>query len=77
MAQICVPARAQMDQFLKNIVEEPGHATGASSEGKVGSGLKEALQVATEKAVGLTGRPNGYYDNPAIKSRTKTDKAAA
>ena len=67
VAQICAPARAQMDQFLRNIVEEPGRATGASSEGKVGSGLKEALQVATEKAVGLTGRPNGYYDNPAIK----------
>jgi hypothetical protein len=29
--------------------------------------LKQALQVATEKSVRLTGRPNGYFGNAAIK----------
>ena len=37
------------------------------SESKVDSGLKEALQVGTEKAVKITGRPNGYFGNEAIK----------
>ena len=34
---------------------------------KVDAGLKQALQVATEKSVSLTGRPNGYFSNQAIK----------
>jgi hypothetical protein len=29
--------------------------------------LKEALQVATGRSVSLTGRPNGYFSNAAIK----------
>jgi hypothetical protein len=61
------PAQAQMDQFLNNVVRETGHPAGAASDSKVGSGLKEALEVATEKAIGLTGRPNGYFGDAAIK----------
>ena len=34
---------------------------------KIGQGLKEALQVSTEKAVSLTGRTDGYLKNDAIK----------
>ncbi len=34
---------------------------------KIGSGLKEALHIATEQAVSLTGRPDGYFRNQAIK----------
>ena len=34
---------------------------------KVDAGLKQALKVATEKSVSLTGRPNGYFSNAAIK----------
>ena len=37
------------------------------SDEKVGSGLKEALQVGTENAVKLTGKPDGYFKNEAIK----------
>jgi hypothetical protein len=37
------------------------------SDGTVSAGLKEALQVATEKSVNLTGRPDGYFANAAIK----------
>jgi Protein of unknown function (DUF4197) len=33
----------------------------------IGSGLKEALSVGTQKAVRLVGKPGGYMDNEAIK----------
>jgi Protein of unknown function (DUF4197) len=37
------------------------------SDAKIASGLKEALQVGTQNAVSLTGRPDGYFQNAAIK----------
>jgi hypothetical protein len=37
------------------------------SDAKVAAGLKEALQLATERSVSLTGRPDGYFRNAAIK----------
>ncbi len=37
------------------------------SDAKISSGLKQALEVGTDNAVKLTGRPGGYFDNPAIK----------
>ncbi len=37
------------------------------SDDKIASGLKEALQVGTDNAVKSTGRPDGYFGNPAIK----------
>jgi Protein of unknown function (DUF4197) len=58
------PASAQVDQFLRSM------GIGQQStlpEVKVDAGLKQALQVATEKSVSLTGRPNGYFSNQAIK----------
>jgi hypothetical protein len=64
---VALPAQAQVEQFLNNVVKESARPTGGPADSKVGSGLKEALQVATEKAVGLTGRPNGYFGNPSIK----------
>ena len=55
------PASAQVEQLLKGI-------TGSGvTDSKAGAGLKEALEVATEKAVSLTGRPNGYFGDAAIK----------
>lgn len=57
------PAAAQVDQLLKGM----GMGQGGPSESKAGAGLKEALQVATEKSVSLTGRPDGYFSNAAIK----------
>jgi hypothetical protein len=41
--------------------------TDALSDEKVASGLKEALQVGTGNAVQLTGKPDGYFKNKAIK----------
>jgi hypothetical protein len=37
------------------------------SDERVASGLREALQVGTGNAVQLTGRPDGYFRNEAIK----------
>jgi hypothetical protein len=62
-----LPAQAQVDQFLKNMVQEGERPPGGPADAKIGPGLKEALQVAAEKAVGLTGRPDGYFGNPAIR----------
>lgn len=40
---------------------------GGLDDVKIGSGLKEALRIGTQNAVALTGRSNGYFDNPAIR----------
>jgi hypothetical protein len=61
---VASPASAQVDQLLKGM--GIGQQSGLS-ESKAGAGLKEALQVAAEKAVSLTGRPNGYFGDAAIK----------
>lgn len=40
---------------------------GVSSDSRIASGLKEALQIGADHAVKLTGQPNGYFGNKAIK----------
>ena len=55
------PAAAQLDRFLK------GLTGGGLSDAKIGSGLKEALQVGTENTVNLTGKTDGYFANQAIR----------
>lgn len=37
------------------------------SDAKIASGLKETLEIGTQSAVNLTGRPDGYFQNAAIK----------
>ncbi len=39
----------------------------AAGESQAAAGLKEALVTSTVEAVHLTGKPNGYFANPAIK----------
>lgn len=59
---------AQLDDVLKKAEEAAGHRDSAGlSNDKIISGLKEALQVSTAKAVSLTGRPDGFLKNEAIK----------
>lgn len=58
-------AAAQLDQMLKGLTG--GSAGAGLSDAKIGAGLKEALQVATEKTVSLTGKTDGYFTNQAIK----------
>jgi len=59
---VASPASAQVEQLLKGLGQQ-----GGLTDSKASAGLKEALQVATEKAVSLTGRPNGYFGDAAIK----------
>jgi len=61
------PAGAQWDKLLKGLGGGDGTAGAGLSDAKIGAGLKEALQVATEKTVGLTGKTDGYFANQAIK----------
>jgi len=61
---MAAPAWAQLDRILKGLGS--GQQTGLSDT-KIASGLKEALQIGTENAVKLTGRPDGYFRNKAIK----------
>ncbi len=59
---------AQLDDVLKKAQESLGqHNTAGLSNDKIISGLKEALQVSTSKAVAVTGRPDGFLKNEAIK----------
>ena len=73
LALALVPRRAeaQLDELLKQLPPLPGGPRGSvpSSLGevKIGEGLKQALQIGTENAVKLTGRPDGYFRNEAIK----------
>jgi len=36
-------------------------------QGTISSGLKEALSMSTERAIGAVGRTDGFYGNPLIK----------
>ena len=65
-------AHAQLDELLKQFpqipgVGHPGSTPGSLGEVKIGQALKQALQVGTENAVKLTGKPDGYFRNEAIK----------
>jgi hypothetical protein len=58
------PATAQLDRVFKEL--GLGEKSGLS-DAKIGSGLKEALQIGTENAVKLTGKTDGYFMNQVIK----------
>lgn len=58
-------AQSPLDK-LKEKIGLPAGDKGLSND-KVIAGLKEALKVSTGKAVALTGRPDGYLKNQAIK----------
>ena len=59
---------AQLGEVLKQAGESiQGRSTAGLSEDKIVAGLKQALQLSTSKAVALTGKPNGFLKNEAIK----------
>ncbi len=61
-------SQAQLDDILKKAGDTlSSHSTAGLSNDKIVAGLKEALQVSTGKAVALTGRPDGFLKNQAIK----------
>ena len=67
------PLTAQQSQSpldeLKRRIEEAarGNKTNQLSDDKIIAGLKEALRVGTGNAVALTGKPDGFLKNAAIK----------
>ncbi|MGZ4815627.1 MAG: DUF4197 domain-containing protein [Terriglobales bacterium] len=63
-------AQIQVEEIW-NRAKATAQSTSAANLGltdsKISSGLKEALTVSTSKAVAVTGRPDGFYKNDAIK----------
>jgi hypothetical protein len=59
---LALPMDAQFDKIFEGLTNR-----GGPSEAKSSSGLKEALQIGTEHAVDLTGTPDGFFRNEAIK----------
>jgi hypothetical protein len=63
-------AQSPRDQILGRKTNKPANTTSTTSNlssDKITAGLKEALKVSTSKAVDLTGRPDGFLKNDAIK----------
>jgi hypothetical protein len=62
-------AQAGLLDFGKKLLEEttaPAGAPSAMNTDEIGSGLKEALKVGTERVVGQLGRTDGFNADPAI-----------
>jgi len=57
---------AGLGELFKGAQQTLG-GTAALTNDEIIAGLKEALEVGTEKAVALVSKPNGYYKNPDIK----------
>ncbi len=65
---LTLPAAAQLDDIIKKAESSLGNRdTSGLSDDKIIAGLKQALQVSTGKAVALTGRPDGFLKNEAIR----------
>ena len=58
---------ASLSDMAKEAQKALGGSAGGLSNDEMTAGLKEALQVGTEKAVGLVSQPDGFYQNPTIK----------
>jgi hypothetical protein len=68
MVCLCGSASAQLDQILKEADQAIEHRdTSGLSDTKIISGLKQALQFSTSRAVAATGKPDGFFKNEAIK----------
>jgi hypothetical protein len=68
LALSSLPAAAQLDDILKKADDALNHRDISSlSDDKIISGLKQALEISTSKAVATTGQPDGFLKNEAIK----------
>jgi len=65
---IACSAQTQLGDILKKADQalNQGNASSLSND-KIIAGLKQALQVSTGKAVAVTGKPDGFLKNAAIK----------
>ena len=61
------PASAQFQELFRGLPGVSSPTGPGLTDAKVASGLKEALEVSTGKAVDLTGSVDGYFKNQAIK----------
>ena len=63
-------AQSPLDQILGKTTNKSASNTSNTSSlstDKITAGLKEALKISTAKAVDLTGKPDGFLKNEAIK----------
>ncbi len=60
------PAYAKWGELLDTLNKAVGQNDGLST-GEIVDGLKEALEIGTDKAVKLVGKEGGYSQNPQIK----------
>ncbi len=68
LALCSLPAAAQLDDILKKADDALNHRDiSGLSDDKIISGLKQALEISTSKAVAATGKPDGFLKNEAIK----------
>jgi hypothetical protein len=64
----CTYTTAQLDEIFKKADEALARRDSSSlSDSKITAGLKQALQVSTGRAVALTGKPDGFLKNAAIR----------
>ena len=57
----------QFDKLRERLTKVPGATGTAGSNDRIVAGLKEALQVGAGNAISLTGRPDGFFRNQAIR----------
>jgi len=63
-----VSATAQIEEIIKQVDNSlQQRNTSGLSDNKIIAGLKQALQLSTTRAVAVTGRPDGFLKNDAIK----------
>jgi hypothetical protein len=61
-------SQSPLDEIKRRIEEAArGNKTSQLSDDKIIAGLREALRVGTGNAVALTGKPDGFLKNAAIK----------
>ena len=61
-------SQSPLDEIKRRIEEAArGNKTNQLSDDKIIAGLREALRVGTGNAVALTGKPDGFLKNAAIK----------
>ncbi len=58
---------AQLDKIRERLTKPVTATPGATSNDRIVAGLKEALQIGAGNAISLTGRPDGFFKNEAIK----------
>jgi hypothetical protein len=64
------PCFAQLGDIMKKVesaAQGSNADTSGLSDGKIASGLMQALRISTSNAVARTGRPDGFLKNAAIK----------